>query len=154
MVKSRSGETSNTMNTPLFLIPVLVGLIAQFIKRFFNRNWVSLSAEHPLHLPKYGGMPSAHTAFAFSLVTVIAKTSGFSSPLFVVAIVVAIIILDDALRMRIFLGRHGEALVRLISLLPKEQQTKFPHLEKKLGHEPVEALVGAIIGIVLSLLFL
>lgn len=99
-------------------------------------------------------MPSAHTAFAFSMLTTVAYTTGFSSPLFVVTVVLAVIILDDALRMRIFLGRHGEALVRLISLLPEEKQKAFPHLEKKLGHEPVEALVGAFIGIVLTLIFL
>jgi len=142
------------MNTPLFLIPLVVGLITQFSKRFFNRNWSPEIHGGLPHLPKYGGMPSAHTAFAFSLLTVIGYTSGITSPIFVVAIVVAVIILDDALRMRIFLGRHGEALVRLILLLPKEQQKDFPHLEKKLGHEPIEAFVGAIVGIILSLLFL
>ncbi|MEK7500461.1 MAG: divergent PAP2 family protein [Patescibacteria group bacterium] len=142
------------MNTPLFLIPLIVGLVTQFSKRFFNRNWSPALHGGQPHLPRYGGMPSAHTAFAFSLLTVIAYTAGFTSPLFVVATVLAVIILDDALRMRIFLGRHGEALVRLILLLPKEQQKAFPHLEKKLGHEPVEALVGACIGIILSLIIL
>ncbi len=142
------------MNTPLFLIPLVVGLIAQFSKRFLNRNWSPEMKDRAPHLPKYGGMPSSHTAFAFSLITVVGYTAGISSPVFVVAVVLAVIILDDALRMRIFLGRHGEALVRLISLLPKEQRTAFPPLEKKLGHEPVEALVGAIIGTILTLLLL
>lgn len=142
------------MNTPLFLIPLVVGLIAQFSKRFLNRNWSAEMKDRAPHLPKYGGMPSAHTAFAFSLITVVGYTAGISSPIFVVAVVLAVIILDDALRMRIFLGRHGEALVRLITLLPKKDQTSFPPLEKKLGHEPVEALVGAIIGTVLTLLML
>ncbi|HLC48925.1 MAG TPA: divergent PAP2 family protein [Candidatus Andersenbacteria bacterium] len=142
------------MNTPLFLIPVVVGLMTQFSKRFFNHNWVSKTDGHPIHLPRYGGMPSAHSAFAFSLLTIVGYTSGLSSSLFAIAVVLAIIILDDALRMRIFLGRHGEALVRLILLLPKDQQKNFPHLEKKLGHEPIEALIGACIGIVTSLLFL
>lgn len=142
------------MNTPLFLIPLIVGLMTQFSKRFFNRNWSPTIHGGLPHLPRYGGMPSAHTAFAFSLLTVIAYTAGFTSPLFVIAVVVAVIILDDALRMRIFLGRHGEALVGLISLLPKEQQKAFPHLEKKLGHEPVEALVGASVGIALTLILL
>lgn len=142
------------MNTPLFLIPLLVGLIAQFSKRFFNHNWTPVMHDKSPHLPRYGGMPSAHSAFAFSLLTVIAVVSGLSSPLFVIATVVAVIILDDALRMRIFLGRHGEALVRLISLLPQDEQKAFPPLEKKLGHEPLEALAGAAMGIGLTLVFL
>ncbi len=142
------------MNTPLFLIPILVGLITQFSKRFFNREWKSEMHDKLPHLPHYGGMPSAHTAFAFSMLTVIAQTSGITNPLFAVAVVLAVIILDDALRMRIFLGRHGEALVRLISLLPEQQKKDFPPLEKKLGHEPLEAVVGAIFGVCLTLLAL
>jgi acid phosphatase family membrane protein YuiD len=142
------------MNTPLFLIPILVGLITQFSKRFFNREWKSEMHDKLPHLPHYGGMPSAHTAFAFSMLTVIAHTSGITNPLFAVAVVLAVIILDDALRMRIFLGRHGEALVRLISLLPDHQKKDFPPLEKKLGHEPLEAVVGAIFGVCLTLLTL
>ncbi len=142
------------MDTPLFLIPLAVGLITQFSKRFLNRNWSSEMNDKISHLPRYGGMPSAHTAFAFSLLTVTAFTSGFTSPLFAIATVLAVIIIDDALRMRIFLGRHGEALVRLIALLPQKEQGAFPPLEKKLGHEPIEALVGALFGIIFTYILL
>jgi uncharacterized protein len=142
------------MNTPLFLIPLLVGLITQFSKRFFNRDWSPALHGGTPHLPRYGGMPSAHTSFAFSMLTVVAYTEGFTSPLFVVTVVLAVIILDDALRMRIFLGRHGEALTRLIETLPKKDRTAYPHLEKRLGHKPVEALVGALLGTSITLLIL
>lgn len=142
------------MNIPLFLIPLLVGLTTQFSKRFFNNNWLPEMKDATPHLPRYGGMPSAHTSFAFSMLTTVAYTEGFTSPLFVVTVVLAVIILDDALRMRIFLGRHGEALTRLIANLPKKDQATYPHLEKRLGHQPVEAIVGACIGTILTLLIL
>ncbi len=142
------------MNIPLFLIPPLVGLLTQFSKRFFNRNWHSEMTEIKSHLPHYGGMPSAHTSFAFSLLTVIGWESGIASPSFAIAIVLAVIILDDALRMRIFLGHHGEALHKLIAKLPQEEQKTFPLLETKLGHTPVEAFVGALTGVILTLLTL
>lgn len=142
------------MTTLYFLIPILVGLATQFSKRFFNRSWKSEMNDSVRHLPHYGGMPSAHTAFAFSMLTLVGFTSGMASPVFAVAAVLAIIILDDALRMRIFLGRHGQALVRLISLLPKDQQKAFPPLERQLGHKPIEALVGAIVGTVLTIVLL
>ena len=142
------------MTTPYFLIPLLVGLATQFSKRFFNRSWKSEMNDSVRHLPHYGGMPSAHSAFAFSMVTLVGYTAGITSPVFAVAVVLAIIILDDALRMRIFLGRHGQALVRLISLLPKEEQKAFPPLEKQLGHKPIEAIVGALIGVVLTIVLL
>jgi acid phosphatase family membrane protein YuiD len=142
------------MNTLLFLLPLLVGLLAQFSKRFFNSNWHAEMTEIDSHLPHYGGMPSAHTAFAFSLLTVIAYAEGFSSASFAIAVVLAVIILDDALRMRIFLGRHGEALHRLISKLPKQEQQEYPLLETQLGHRPIEALAGAIVGVLLTVIIL
>ena len=139
------------MTTLYFLIPLLVGLATQFSKRFFNNSWHPEMHDKIRHLPHYGGMPSAHTAFAFSMLTLVGYVSGISSPLFAVAVVMAVVILDDALRMRIFLGRHGEALVRLISLLPKKEQKLFPPLEKQLGHKPIEAIAGAAIGVVLTI---
>lgn len=142
------------MTTLLFLIPLLVGLVAQFSKRFFNKSWHAEMHDRVRHLPHYGGMPSAHTAFAFSMLTVIAYSSGITSPIFAVATVLAVIILDDALRMRIFLGRHGEALARLIDRLPKKDQESFPPLERQLGHKPIEAIVGAGVGILLTIALL
>jgi acid phosphatase family membrane protein YuiD len=142
------------MTTYYFLVPLLVGLMTQFSKRFLNKSWHSEMDDKIRHLPHYGGMPSAHTAFAFSMITLVAYTSGVESPLFAVAMVIGIIILDDALRMRIFLGRHGEALKKLISLLSKKDQKDFPPLEKQLGHKPIEALVGAVVGVVLTIAIL
>lgn len=135
----------------LFFIPILVGLITQFSKRFFNRGWNAEMSEINSHLPHYGGMPSAHTAFAFSLLTVVASQDGVHSTTFAIATVLAIIILDDALRMRIFLGRHGQALHQLIQKLPSNEQNLFPLLETKLGHRPIEALVGAVVGVILTI---
>ncbi len=142
------------MMTYLFLIPILVGLIAQFSKRFFNKNWNAEMTEIKSHLPHYGGMPSAHTSFAFSLLTIVAWEEGISSTAFAIAIVLAVIILDDALRMRIFLGHHGEALHKLIAKLPTKEQKTFPLLETQLGHKPIEAIVGGIVGIVLTSIIL
>lgn len=137
---------------PYFLIPIAIGLIAQISKRFFNKKWMSEMEIGHVHLPRYGGMPSAHAAFVFSLATVIALVDGISSGTFAIAAAAIILILDDALRMRIFLGRHGAALRDLIKKLPTKDQETFPHLETRLGHKPVEVIAGALLGILLTLL--
>ena len=105
-------------------------------------------------MPHYGGMPSAHTAFAFSLATLVLWTEGISSVAFALTSTVVIFILDDALRMRIFLGRHGFSLRKLISELPPEKRQGFPHLEAQLGHKPLEVLAGAVLGTVVTLVIL
>lgn len=139
------------MSFPLFLIPIAASLIAQLIKPFINKGWYLHFVDDGSFLPRYGGMPSAHTAFAFSLLTLVVMTDGINSTLFAIAAAVAIFILDDALRMRIFLGRHGEALRRLIHQRPLPEQKDYPHLEAQLGHKLPEVLAGAALGIILTL---
>lgn len=138
------------MMIPLFLIPIMVGVFAQFLKKFFNRRYLSNIKLQGVPLPRYGGMPSAHTAFAFSILTLAYLVEGANSMAFALAVAGTIFILDDALRMRIFLGRHGAALTKLIKELPKDHQKGFPYLEQRLGHKPLEVVAGAILGVTLT----
>lgn len=142
------------MNLPLFLIPIVVGLITQGLKPLFNKRWYARLGDTGRKIPRYGGMPSAHTSFIFSLATAIAVKDGFMSGDFAIAAVLVIIVLDDALRMRIFLSRYGAALRRLIKKLPEPEQRLFPYLESRLGHKPLEVLVGALCGVILTLVIL
>lgn len=138
------------MTFPLFLIPILAALAAQALKPFLNTQWYATISPDGKKLPRYGGMPSAHSAFAFAITTVIGLHDGMLSSTFIIAVALLILILDDALRMRIFLSRHGQALRRLIQKLPKEERQSFPYLESRLGHKPLEVLAGGAIGIILS----
>lgn len=139
------------MSLPLFLIPIVAGLAAQALKRLLtDERSGRLTGDG--YLPRYGGMPSAHTAFAFSLATLVALTDGMASTAFAITASLVIFVLDDALRMRIFLGHHGQALSRLISKLPAEERAQYPQLETHLGHKPAEVIVGALLGVGLTLL--
>ncbi len=132
---------------PLFLIPIIVGLVTQGIKTLVDFS----QKKFKWGLPSYGGMPSAHTAFAFSLATLIAVREGFDSILFAIAAGIVIFIVDDALRLRVFLGNHGLALNKLLSKLPEEDTKGIPKIEERLGHKWLEVIVGAILGIGLTL---
>lgn len=135
------------------MIPVLVGLLAQATKMLLNSR--QRSDSHPSrYLPRYGGMPSAHTAFAFSLATVVAVLDGFYSASFAIVASLVIFVLDDALRMRIFLGRHGHALHQLVQRLPESERKAYPGLETHLGHRPLEVFAGGILGLGLTLILL
>ena len=144
--------TINSMFLPLFVIPILCGLVAQAIKPLLNSQWYATISPDGKKLPRYGGMPSAHAAFAFAIVTVIGLHDGIRSSSFIIAIALLILILDDALRMRIFLSRHGQALRRLIQKLPKEERQSFPYLESRLGHKPLEVIAGGVLGTCLAAL--
>lgn len=139
------------MSLPLFLLPILCGLIAQGLKPLLNKRAFTEHEHAGTKLPRYGGMPSAHTAFATSLATLVAWEASLGSAAFAIAASLVIYVLDDALRMRMFLSRHGVALRKLISKLPKSDQENFPHLESQLGHKLPEVLAGAALGIILTL---
>lgn len=93
-----------------------------------------------------GGMPSAHSATIISLATVIGLRDGFESGLFGLAILVAIIVMYDAVKVRRSAGEQGDAIKDLI----KEQgsKVKIPYIAK--GHLMIEVVVGAIFGVVMG----
>lgn len=139
------------MNFPLFLIPILAGLMAQGLKPLLNRHLYATMQADGRRVPRYGGMPSAHSAFVFSLATLVGVVDGIYSTTFVIAVAAVILILDDALRLRIFLAGYGQVLDRLVRRLPAPEQQGYPYVETRLGHRPLEVTMGGLLGIVLSL---
>lgn len=133
----------------VFIIPVLVAVIVQAIK------FVLYSLKHGWDIRyafTHGHMPSAHTAFAVSLVTSIGVYEGVHNGTFAVAFALAFIIVDDAARLRMYLGDQGRYLNMLIEQLDVDDK-KFPRLKERTGHRVNEIIVGAILGIVLTVLF-
>lgn len=133
----------------VFIIPVLVAVIVQAIK------FVLYSLKHGWDIRyafTHGHMPSAHTAFAVSLVTSIGFYEGVHNGTFAVAFALAFLIIDDAARLRMYLGDQGRYLNMLIEQLDVDDK-KFPRLKERTGHRVNEIIVGAILGIVLTVLF-
>ena len=134
----------------VFLIPVTVAIIAQAIK------FVLYSIKHGWDIRyamTHGHMPSAHTAFAISLLTSVGFYEGVHDGTFAVAFVLAFIIIDDAARLRMYLGDQGRYLNMLVEQLDVDEK-KFPRLKERTGHRVSEILVGGILGFVLSVLFI
>lgn len=140
------------MSIPLFLIPILAGLVAQALKPLFSRDQRDEQARTLDPRPRYGGMPSAHLAFVSSLVLTVGLTDGLSSPLFAVAAALAILALDDALRLRVFLSRYGLTIQRLLRTLPPTARRGLPPIEPRMGHSIPEVLVGIAVGVLVTLL--
>jgi len=132
----------------VFLIPIIVGFITQAIK------FIMYSIKHgwnPSYALTHGHMPSAHTAFIISLVTSVGWYEGLDSGAFAVAVILAIIVVDDAVRLRMYMGDQGRYLNMLIRQLPIDKD-KFPRLKERIGHRLSEVIVGGIFGFILSIL--
>ena len=137
------------MPIPYFIIiPIICGLVAQLLKLVFKPHKLYLKT-----LISYGGMPSSHAALLTSLCTVIALRQGVNSIAFAIACIITIILLRDAFGLRIYLGKHGRTLNKLIARLSSEERKKLPgHLEDQIGHRMSEILAGTLIGVGLSLI--
>jgi acid phosphatase family membrane protein YuiD len=94
-----------------------------------------------------GNMPSAHTATVVSVATLIGLYEGVNSSLFGLAVLVAGIVMYDAVMVRRSSGEQGAALQELI----REQHSKVALPRAAKGHTPVEVLAGAALGLVIGL---
>ena len=97
-----------------------------------------------------GNMPSAHAAIVSALVVILFLTEGLS-PLFFVSFVFAAIVIRDAVGVRRTVGEESKVLTNVITALKARFHINIPRkMHQSLGHQPLEVLVGTIIGIISS----
>ena len=132
----------------VILVPIAVGVITQALK------FIIFTVKHgwkPEYMLTHGHMPSAHTAFAISLAVSVGWYEGVGSGSFAVAAALAFILVDDAARIRMYLGDQGRYLNMLVEQLDVDG-SKFPRLKERVGHRVSEVIVGGLIGLFATLL--
>jgi acid phosphatase family membrane protein YuiD len=132
------------------IIPLVVLLLVRIIKFviFYFRHGRSIAYTFS-HGMTYGHMPSVHSALMISLVTSVGHFEGLNSGAFAVSLVMAILIIDDATRLRVYMGEHSRYINMLIDKIDAAEKD-YPRLKERMGHKPLEALAGAILGFVLT----
>ena len=134
----------------LLIIPVSSYLVAQIVKLAFDGIRGNLDIKHMWS--KYGGMPSAHSAFVVSLTVYIGLREGFASIPFAIAFVFGILAVRDAIGFRKMIGDQAKVLNALVASQPVEVRNKQPQLIEEVGHTPLEAFVGSCFGAIIALL--
>lgn len=98
-------------------------------------------------------MPSSHAAFVVSLAVSVGLAEGFTSSLFAVSVVVALVVMYDAAGVRRAAGQQAKILNKLVE---DWEKNNFENTEKKLkellGHTPVEVFAGAVLGALIAFL--
>ena len=134
--------------SPYLLTIVTSWVVAQGAKYLIiaikNRNF---SGFRQLYLS--GNMPSAHSATVMSMATVVGFINGFESALFGIAIMVAGVVMYDAIMVRRSVGEQGLAIQELIKAAKNNERVVIPRAAK--GHTPLEVVVGAILGVLIGL---
>lgn len=149
----------------LFNYPLEISMVAMVIAQLlklpihyaFHKKW------YPSIIFSTGGMPSSHSAFVAALTLSLALTEGVQSPYFAISFVLAGVVIHDAIGIRREAGRHASVLNSMrneLDVIVKELQkgedkdsVKIEqNLKELLGHEPIEAFTGTILGLSLVLI--
>ena len=98
-----------------------------------------------------GGMPSSHTATVVALVYSTGYYLGLSNTSFAITVILAIIVIHDAMGVRRETGIQAKVLNQMVF---DSDLFEDLNLEKRLkeyiGHTPSQVLIGAIVGIIVS----
>ena len=114
-----------------------------------------------------GGMPSGHSATVSAMATMSLLYYGVGSFEFAISAMLAIIVMHDAMGVRLETGKQAEVINELTKLLEEiiddfnneetlENKFKKVFSEEKLkeyvGHTPIQVIAGCILGILIGLI--
>lgn len=141
--------------SPWLAVAFISWLLAQVLKLVLNT--VATRRLDFSRLVDTGGMPSSHTALVTGLSVTVGLTDGWHSSQFAISACISAVILYDATNLRRSAGWHAEWLNEIVPQLLQgkivESRSSFRKLRELLGHNPVEVLVGAILGILVAVWF-
>ncbi|MFM8320821.1 MAG: divergent PAP2 family protein [Chloroflexota bacterium] len=139
------GQPMGIFSNPPLMAALIAWLIAQLVKppleymRKRKWNWALLL--------RAGGMPSSHSALVAGAAHATGLFEGFASPYFAIAFVVAVVVIYDATGIRRQAGKHARIINQMVNDLATGHPLKQEQLREVLGHTPLEALMGTLLGI-------
>ena len=145
-------QLSGLLHNPVFIATLVTSLLAQVLKLPLSylqtREWnFSL-------LFSTGGMPSSHSAVVTAAAAGVGYYTGFNTPLFGLAFAIAVVVIYDATNIRRQAGFHAQQINRIIKeMFGGEKHRRSSKNCEVLGHSPIEALGGVILGILVNLVF-
>lgn len=99
-----------------------------------------------------GGMPSSHSSSVVALCIACAIGEGLSSPYFAITLVLAGVVMIDASGVRYETGKQAQLLNKITRELFQGNAEEFNlGLKELVGHTPFQVMMGAMLGIVVSI---
>jgi len=118
-----------------------------------------------------GGMPSSHSSTVCALVITVYRMEGINSAAFGLAMILAMITMYDATGVRRAAGLHAKQINRLRHIVEELDEDALDNIDEKvdegeaddpeetkelkefLGHTPLEVIFGALLGILIAVIF-
>lgn len=133
---------------------ILAFIVANLIAQFFKILTVAIKKKtfRWTILFATGGMPSSHSSTVVAMATSVGLIDGFSSTNYAIAVCFATVVMFDAAGLRRNASKQAMVLNRMIKeLLSPDSNVRTVKLKEFLGHTPTEVLVGALLGIAISI---
>ncbi len=125
--------------------------LAQIIKPFIN--FIASKEFKPSLMLANGGMPSSHTSGICSFTAAIGFTNGFASDLFVLSLVISLIVMNDAMNVRLETGRQAEVINQwseIFQELFSDEGFTRQQFKTMVGHTVLQVFWGMIFGVIIG----
>ena len=102
-----------------------------------------------------GGIPSSHSATVTSVATMAGISCGWDSPVFAVAFILAVIVMHDAMGVRLETGKQAKVINDLTAFIENmvgQDLTPEDKLKELVGHTPIQVFSGFILGLLIAFL--
>ena len=144
------------LSNPFLLIGLSSWFWAQLIKTIIHAI-VTKSIDFT-RLIGDGGMPSGHSATVCAVATSAGILYGLGSFPFAISVIVAIIVMHDAMGVRHETGEQAKVLNQMIDQWIDISEKNSPflqnmHLKEMVGHTPLQVMAGMVVGIVVGCLY-
>lgn len=156
------------MANPTISVGLISFITAQIIKTVLYA--IKEKTFNPERITGAGGMPSSHSSLVVSVALYLLRLEGFSSTTFALSIMMLGVVIYDALSVRYNAGLHGKELNRLRKVIDEmddeisklsgeerdeklEEMSDLKEFKEFLGHKPLEVLAGALLGIIIAMIF-
>jgi acid phosphatase family membrane protein YuiD len=144
----------------IFFTVISAWVISQLLKFLLG-----IIVEHKVSLERLiggGGMPSGHSATVVTLTILVGYYYGYSSALFAITAVLAVIVMYDATGVRRETGKQAVFIKEFASFFndlgayfgAKGREIKTEKLKVLVGHTPFQVVCGALVGIVVSIAYI
>lgn len=98
-----------------------------------------------------GGMPSSHTSTVIALAIAIGYEAGVNSVIFAFTVIFVIVVIHDAVGVRLETGKQAKVLNTMMFETEAFKDIDFERkLKEYIGHTPLQAIIGAIVGIIVA----
>lgn len=158
----------NFFVNPIIVVGLASFLTAQIIKTVIYA--IKFKTFNPERITGAGGMPSSHSALVISVMIYTLRLYGMKSSEFAFAMLIAGIVIYDALSVRYNAGLHAKELNKLRKIVDElddeisqlsggdedpaiDELVSQKQLQEFLGHTPIEVIAGALLGIIMAMVF-